>query len=74
MNTDHGPELQETVEMHHQVDLTEEDFTLESSDCNCLSLPEVETPLWTLLDQVVVSQPGQAGEPARAIEIGLEPV
>ena len=28
MNTDHRPELQQTVEMHHQVDLTEEDFTL----------------------------------------------
>ena len=33
MNTDHRSELQQTVEVHHQVDLAEEDFTLDNSDC-----------------------------------------
>ena len=32
-NTDHRSQLQQTVEVHHQVDLTEEDFTLDYSDC-----------------------------------------
>ena len=33
VNTNHRPQLQQTVEVHHQVDLTEEDFTLDNSDC-----------------------------------------
>ena len=57
MDTDHGHQLEQTVEVHHETDLT-----------------EVRTPLWMLLDQVVVPQPGETWEPARPIQVGLEPV
>ena len=52
MNTDHRDQLEQIVEMHHKVDLT-----------------EVKTPLWTFLDQVVIPQPGQTREPARAVKV-----